>query len=295
MLTMLHRPNEVVAPGRLFLFIAMAATVACAQAGQPSSAQTSPDVPKIQDNSFLIEEAYNQEFGVVQHIQAFSRNWQTKEWVYTFTQEWPIDIDPRNQLSYTIPITHSADFPGSGAGIGDIALNYRYQLIGSGKAKVAFSPRVSALLPTGDSTKGRGAGGAGVQFQLPLSIVINNKLVTHWNAGATITPAAKNANGDKAATHGYNFGQSFIWTLLPRVNLMLETVFFSDENVFTRDDTQRSNSIFMNPGIRWAYNLKSGMQIVPGIAVPVGVGPSTGEAGIFLYFSIEHPYRKLDQ
>jgi len=273
----------------------LAAALACpfdALLAQGSVPQPPADTPKIQDNSFLIEEAYNQEFGVVQHIQAFTRNWQTHEWQYTFTQEWPIDLDPRHQLSYSIPITHSADFPGSGAGIGDIALNYRYQLIGSGKTAVAFAPRVSALLPTGDSTKGRGAGGAGVQFQLPLSVVVNRKLVTHWNAGATITPAAKNANGDKAATHGYNLGQSFIWTLQPRLNLMLETVFFSDENVFTRDDTQRSNSIFMNPGIRWAYNLKSGMQIVPGIGVPVGVGPSTGEAGIFLYFSIEHPYRK---
>ena len=253
----------------------------------------SPDTPKIQDNSFLIEEAYNQEFGVVQHIQAFTRNWQTREWVYTFTQEWPIDIDPRHQFSYTIPFAHSPDFPGSGAGIGDVALNYRYQLIGSGKTAVAFSPRVSARLPTGDSTQGRGAGGAGVQFQLPLSVVINRKLVTHWNAGTTIIPGAKNANGDKAAAYGYNLGQSFIWTLNPRVNLMLETVFASDEDVFTEDDTQRFNSIFMNPGIRWAYNLKSGMQIVPGIAVPVGVGPSTGEAGIFLYLSIEHPFRKL--
>lgn len=27
------------------------------------------DTPAIQDNSFLVEEAYNQEFGVVQHIQ----------------------------------------------------------------------------------------------------------------------------------------------------------------------------------------------------------------------------------
>lgn len=34
--------------------------------GQGSSAP-------IQDNSFLIEEAYNQEFGVVQHINTFTR------------------------------------------------------------------------------------------------------------------------------------------------------------------------------------------------------------------------------
>ena len=35
----------------------------------------------IQDNSFLIEEAYNQEAGVVQHINLFQRNWRTGEWL----------------------------------------------------------------------------------------------------------------------------------------------------------------------------------------------------------------------
>ena len=34
----------------------------------PSMAE---EVRKIQDNSFLLEEAYNQEDGVVQHIQTF--------------------------------------------------------------------------------------------------------------------------------------------------------------------------------------------------------------------------------
>jgi hypothetical protein len=251
--------------------------------------------PKIQDNSFLVEEAYNQEFGVVQHIQNFTRNFETHDWVYTFTQEWPIDLNPRHQLSYTIPVLHSGDSPGSGGGAGDVALNYRYQLIGNGQARIAFAPRVSALLPTGDFKKGRGTGGAGVQIQLPLSAVVSRKLVTHWNVGTTIIPSAKNETGDTATTYGYNFGQSFIWALRPRVNLMLETVFASDEDVVGRNATQRSNSVLVNPGIRWAYNFTNGLQIVPGIAVPMGVGPSQGEKGIFLYLSFEHPYRKLNK
>jgi hypothetical protein len=277
--------------GNLWVLL-LVGSLACGQSSEPPGPK---ETLKIQDNSFLIEEAYNQEFGVVQHIQNFNRNWQTREWVYSFTQEWPIDLAPRHQLSYTIPAIHSGDFPGSGAGVGDVALNYRYQLVGSAKTAIAFSPRISALLPTGDPAKGRGAGGAGLQIQLPLSAVVSRKLVTHWNAGTTITPSAQNENGEKAMTYGYNIGQSFIWMLNPRVNLMLETVFSSDEDVLAPSDTQRSNSIFLNPGIRWAYNLKSGMQIVPGIAVPLGVGPSTGERAIFFYFSIEHPYRKLNK
>ena len=57
--------------------------------------------PGIQDNSFLVEEAYNQNFGVVQHISSFTRFWDSKDWNYSFTQEWPVPGNERHQLSYT--------------------------------------------------------------------------------------------------------------------------------------------------------------------------------------------------
>ena len=249
-----------------------------------------PEPPGIQDNSFLIEEAYNQEEGVVQHISAFTRLWESKSWAYTFTQEWPVNPRPRHQLSYTIPVVSPGD--SSGAGIGDVALNYRYQLVGNGSAKVAFAPRLSVLLPTGTFRTERGTGGAGLQINLPLSVVVNKKLVTHWNAGTTITPSARNPLGDHAATYGYNLGQSFIWRIHPRFNAMLETVWFSSETVVAPGRTARQNSLILNPGIRWAYNFRSGLQIVPGIGAPIGLGPSRGEKGIFLYLSFEHPFGK---
>jgi hypothetical protein len=48
-------------------------------------------------------------------------------------------------------------------------------------------------------------------------------------------------------------------------------------------------SFFINPGMRFAVNCKSGLQIVPGICFPIGVGPSKGEYGVLLYLSFEHP------
>jgi hypothetical protein len=260
----------------------------CGQASTPSTPP--PPAPGIQDNSFLVEEAYNQEEGVVQHISNFTRLWPSRAWAYTFTQEWPLDPHPRHQLSYTIPVVSAGD--PSGAGIGDVALNYRYQLVGNGSARVAFAPRLSVLLPTGDFRRGRGAGGAGVQLNLPLSVVVNQKLVTHWNAGATLVPSARDPLGDRAATYGYNLGQSFIWRVRPRFNAMLETVWTGSETVVASGRTSRQHSLLINPGIRWAYNFPSGLQIVPGIAVPIGVGPSRGEKGIFLYLSFEHPFGK---
>ncbi len=185
----------------------------------PGSAKTSTassnDSPQIQDNSFLVEEAYNQAFGVVQHIQNFQRFWNSKDWIYTFTQEWPVDASPRHQLSYTLAALHSGEQPASGAGFGDVILNYRYQLLGNGETKVAFAPRLSALLPTGDYRLGRGAGGVGIQGSLPLSVVMTRKLVTHWNVGTTIIPSARNAAAETGTTFGYNFGQSFVWLAHP--------------------------------------------------------------------------------
>ena len=164
-------------------------------------AQTSPSPETtsagIEDNSFLIEEAYNQEPGVVQHINTFLRVTGTSNWVYAFTQEWPVRVQ-RHQLSYTIPVEHSGDQTGSRTGIGDVALNYRYQLLGIGGGP-AFAPRLSVLLPIGASRRGFGAGGTTWQMNLPYSVTLPARFVTHSNAGMSFTPHARNTAGDVAA------------------------------------------------------------------------------------------------
>ncbi len=55
-------------------------------AGSLTAEEPKKETP-IQDNSFLVEEAYNQEAGVVQHISTFTRYQESKDWIYTFTQE----------------------------------------------------------------------------------------------------------------------------------------------------------------------------------------------------------------
>jgi hypothetical protein len=74
---------------------------------------------------------------------------------------------------------------------------------------------------------------------------------------------------------------------------MMETFFLGAQRVVGPGKTEWSNTLFLSPGIRWAYNFKNGLQIVPGVAMPIGVGPSAGEQGVFLYLSFEHPFRKL--
>lgn len=246
----------------------------------------------IQDNSFLIEEAYNQEYGVVQHISTFTYFAESDDWAYSFTQEWPVP-GVRHQLSYTLNTVRPGVSANRGPGVGDVVLNYRYQLVGNGDARVAVAPRFSLILPTGDSTLARGAGATGYQTNLPMSVVLNRKFVTHWNAGSTFIPHARDIEGQRASIVSYNLGQSVIWQTTPRFNVMFETYFVRGQGITAPGKTEWNSTLFLNPGIRWAYNFKSGLQIVPGIAMPIGVGPSQGQKGVLLYLSFEHPFRKL--
>src|SRR5690349_21477827 len=84
----------------------------CGATAQGEPAQKTANKGPIQDNSFLLEEAYNQELGVIQHISTFTRWWNSKDWNYSFTQEWPAPRDPRHQFSYTLVGTHIGEYGG---------------------------------------------------------------------------------------------------------------------------------------------------------------------------------------
>jgi len=219
----------------------------------------------IADNSFLVEEAYNQEAGVVQHISTWSRPHGGGAWDYSFTQEWPVG-GPTHQVGYTIPVVDPSG--AEAAGIGDAVLNYRYQLVGEGGA-VQIAPRGSLLLPTGSGSEGRGTGALGVQLNLPVSWEVSPALVTHWNAGATVA----------GSTTEVNLAASAVWKIRRAVNLLLEALWLDPVGVY------------LNPGVRWAHDLAGGLQVVPGVAYTVAVGPDAGRDALFLYLSLEHPFR----
>lgn len=267
----------------LISLLALAVLLPAAVAAQDVPAAPPPPArPPIADNSFLLEEAYNQEPGVIQHISAFSRL-GPGNWGYTFTEEWPA---PRqtHQLSVTVPLGNA----GVGSSVGDVLLNWRYQAK-DGEDGVAFAPRLSLVLPTGSVSKGLGAGGFGLQGNLPLSWELGEPFVAHSNLGATWVPSAENEVGDEASALGFNAGQSLVWRATSRVNVMLELAWTRSAVVIGRGTTVHEDALYLNPGVRWAHDFASGLQIVPGIAVPVGLGPSRGDTGIFLYLSFEHP------
>ena len=246
--------------------------------------------PAIEDNSFLIEEAYNQEAGVVQHINTLSLSGaDRRNLFYTFTQEWPL-VSQRHQLSYTVPFTRSEG--GAPQGFGDIQLNYRYQLGAYGR-RWAFAPRLSVLLPSGSVEKGLGSGSTGVQVNLPLSVRISRDLVAHWNAGATLLPSAQGPDlgGSRMqrTVTSYNLGASLIGPVTWPVQLMLEATAGFNQAFTDAGLLSRSTVTVVSPGVRAAVNL-GGLQIVPGIAVPVSWSDGHSETDVFFYLSFEHPF-----
>ncbi len=239
----------------------------------------------IQDNSFLLEEAYNQEPGVIQHISAFTRSVETGTWVYSFTEEWPV-LGQTHQASVTL---NFADLKvPSGRGVGDVLLNYRLQAVGSGEASVALAPRLSVILPTGDATRGLGSGGPGLEVNLPLSVALSDRFVSHVNLGGRYLPKADTELGSADLT-SFTVGQSFIWLAHRKLNFMVETV-YSSIDIAATGASSRSETLTVNPGLRAAIDI-GGLQIVPGVAFPIGIGPSRGDNGMFFYLSFEHPFR----
>jgi hypothetical protein len=266
---------------------AAAAGLAVLAVSAGANAQT-PSPAAIQDNSFLVEEAYNQEPGVVQTIQSYARVAGTGDWAYTLTQEWPVP-GVKHQLSFSVPVQGLSGPIGVAKGLGDFALNYRYQLVGSGETAVALSPRATFLVPTGDYRRALGSGGFGLQVSVPLSVVLSRRLVAHTNVGATLVLSAKDAEGDRRTLTNLNAGQSLVWLAHPNVNVLVEAVIATNETIGGGGVLIRQTAEAVSPGVRAALNLPGDVQIVPGLAVPIGIGSTTGQRSLFLYLSVELP------
>jgi len=248
-----------------------------------AAAATAP----IRDNSFLIEEAYNQERGVVQNISSFIRERGTGSWLYTFTQEWPAPTI-RHQVSWTLLFVDPGD-PGN-EGWGDVGINYRYMAVGADGGPVAFAPRASLHFPTGSSDEGRGNGGPAAQVNLPLSVEIGRRVVSHTNLGALHVRDARNEEGESADLDAGWAGQSFIWLLHPLFNPMLEMLWTRAESVVGDGVTEERTSFIVSPGARFAINRPSGLQIVPGIAFPFETHRGESDGAFLLYLSFEYPF-----
>lgn len=263
--------------------------------GHPLPVTTSiiaePLAKGIQDNSFFVEEAYNQEPGVVQHILTGPINFTngSREITPSFTQEWPV-FSQTHQFSYTIPYASTEN----DNGLADTRLNYRLQALIEDEHTPAFAPRLSFVVPTGDRDKGLGTGGMGYEINLPFSKIVSDRWTLHFNAGMSIFPNVCDQN-----LMNYNLGASAICAVSRDLNLMLEAVAGWNEDLAEgalspETTVDRTTTALISPGARYAFNLPNDAQLVVGLALPIGLTPDLPDWGLFLYCSFEHPFVRTE-
>ena len=256
-----------------------------------TSIASEPLAKGIQDNSFFIEEAYNQEPGVVQHIFNLPIDFtnDSREIAPSFTQEWPV-FSQTHQFSYTIPYVFAED----DRGMADMRLNYRLQALTEDEYTPAFAPRLSLVLPTGDQAKGFGIGVVGYETNLPFSKIVSDCWTLHFNAGMSVFPNAR----DHHLTN-YNLGASAICAVSSDFNLMLEALGGWNEDiaegVFAFEETvDRTMNAIISPGARYAFNLPNDAQLVIGAALPIGLTSDSPDWGLFFYCSFEHSFVRTE-
>ena len=257
---------------------------ACVLSGLPAVAANNEPLAKgVQDNSFLIEEAYNQEAGVVQHTATLRR--QDRDWTFMFTQEWPMGSQA-HQFSYSIPYSWLRIDDQRVRGVGDIMLNYRYQALFESDVTPAFAPRLSLISPAGNRDKGTGEGSVGYEVMLPFSKIVSDRVTLHANAAMT---SYFNVDGHQPTS--FRVGGSGIYAVTRDFNLMFETLAERNESVNVLREIERETSYTISPGTRYAFNLREG-QLVVGAAMPIRFTQSATDFGAFLYLSFEHKFLK---
>lgn len=253
-----------------------------------------------EDNSFLFDEAINQEKGIMQYVSnLYFDNVNGGNLLYNFTQEIPVGGE-QHQLNYSI-LYHIDRVTPTGqrsSGFGDIAIGYHYKVSGK-RDKLMVIPGISIIIPTGNSQEGRGIGGPGIQSTVTFTKRLSHRLVTHYNIGYTFISQADRYSYSKtdspvlAYERNLNYagiGAGATWYVTRKTVLFTELIsnFVKD---IRQDGTLRNRNIStINPGFRFAIDANN-VQIVPGISTPIILTDGAfSRIGIFFYLSIETEY-----
>lgn len=267
-------------------------TAASSKHKQPEKKQPDSDARSkrwLQSNNLLVETPYTQERGEAQHTFTFGRT-RHENWASTFTQEWPL-LSEKHQLTFSLPMQIGRNDEGV-RGVGDAAIEYTYQLIGTNESRITISPKVGFFVPTGDVAKELGIGAPGFEFSVPAGVMLSSNVGILTNVSASIFGRTKNSEGELVRHKFLEVGQSLVWYARPRFNALLEAKWERAVAIEDNGHRLRKDELFIAPGIRWAHLAGNKVAFIPGISVPLGIGPSRRDCGILFSLAIEHPFGK---
>ncbi len=279
----------------------------------------------LEDNSFVVDEAFNQGKGSVQYMACYQHNrWKDADPVLSFCQELPLRSS-RHQLGYSLAYVFHTGLQSNSLkpGPGDASVHYSYWLKNT-SSRVMVVPKLIAWLPIGKAIHSNGSGGWGGKLSLAMTTKLSGKWVVHTNVLASriwgsrhyfqygnATVAAGSVEFAKRNLNSLGVGFSVNYLLHPRFHFVLEKMLTSEE--FAKDDSAdmladndtnrpasatvaRRTRMLLIPGFRWAINGKD-WQLVPAVGCPLEVlseNPwqdlKTGGAikgGLVLYLSFE--------
>jgi hypothetical protein len=241
-------------PDTRLTMLRLSLTLALLLASAVHAGEPSP----IEDTHFFPESGWNRTDGVLQY-NAFVLN---RASALELTQEW--GASERHQLSYTIPVYSDGE-----TGLGDVSLNYRFQLLGDPDSRAAIAPRLSLLLPTRSAHFGERS--SGLQLSVPVSATLTPRLVSHTNAGATWYR--------DRGTQELNLAQGFVFAATSRLTLALD-------GAFTRCN-ESSHLVVVRPSMQFSLDGPAGLAISPGVAMPF----VNGTRGVLFFVTFEHAFR----
>jgi len=250
-------------PARILpLLLLLAAPAAAQRAPEPEPDEESGTV--IEFSGFFVEEAYNQERGMLQQIARVTAV-RHGSWGGRYSQEWPV-FDERRQLELAALVNGEDGLAGLGAEL-------RFLLAGGEDAVFTLSPGVEAAWERDGEWE--------IELMVPASVRLFEGLVASTNAAFSVHPEDGGTS--------WQVGQGLIWRAHPRLNFLLEGVYSHGESVLEGAD-EEDEGFIVSPGVQVAFPLGEDAQLVPGIAFPVGAGPSSGQRAVMFYLSLEHPF-----
>jgi hypothetical protein len=256
----------------------------------PLAKKTETRTRLLQGDEFLVDTAYLDDDDELQHKLTFERKYDGR-WSADFTEELTLAAET-HQLVVSLPAHLAGNRIESSRGFGDAAIEYSYGLYGNDSSRVTVSPGVGLSIPIGNPRKGLGSGGLGMSFKIPVGIMLSSRFALNSVYEMTYTPAAKNDVGESAATTEHEIGQSLVWFAKPKLNFFVESVWERSQRVTGGGLTENEYSFVVSPAVRWRHTFKSGLTVSPGIAVPIGLGPSRGENNIVIFIAFGHPIGK---
>jgi hypothetical protein len=280
---------------RRALFLSACLALLILSSGVTARGAEKDPIDALADNSFLVEEAYNQEPGVAQHVfnAVYVNDSARRGWAFNFTQEWPI-FSADHQFSYSIPSARLRDEGHRQTGVGDMVLSYRYQLSEENGIRPAIAPRFGLVLPTGDRDKGTGDGVVGYEWQIPISKKLSPRWAVHANAGIAYLPNARarldSGLSPRRSLVSYSLGTSAAFAFSARVHGLLEWVGNWEAGIDDNGGKERVFQSVLAPGIRAAVIDQEKLQTVVGMGIPIGLTRSADNYGVILYLSIEHGF-----